>query len=66
MYGRGLRERAVDEGGELVSTKIPRVLVHTEFRLNVKSAKYEQLDSFRKRVTDFMICHFRCDVGTSS
>ena len=38
----------------------------TEFRLNVKSAKYEQLDNFRKRVTDFMICHFRCDVGTSS
>lgn len=37
----------------------------TEFRLNVKS-KYEQLDDFRKRVTDFMICHFRCDVGTSS
>lgn len=37
-----------------------------KFRLNVKNAKNEQLDNFRKRMTDFMICHFRCYVGTIS
>lgn len=28
VYGRGLREMAVDEGAECISSKILRVLVH--------------------------------------